>query len=219
MKTADILMKKENLKMFAGFFTLIFIGLFAIAYAIQIIPNELVDTSGGNSPIISEEVDEYNEFAFTEDEPVALTQTKPSKIEIPRVGINVIISHPASPSVEVLDNALLKGAVYYPGSGTIEKGNMFIFGHSTGLKVVRNQAFKAFNNLKNVSVGDLIYITGEDGKTYQYKAISVDLVDENEALVQFDTSNQMITISTCNTFGEKQERHVVKGEFMGEVVI
>ena len=90
---------------------------------------------------------------------------------------------------------------------------MFLFAHSTGFKVVQNQAYKAFNNLKNLSAGDSIFVSGEDGKTYVYKVSSVKLATDKDVLVTFDGKDRMITLSTCNTFGQKAERYVVEAYF------
>jgi LPXTG-site transpeptidase (sortase) family protein len=140
----------------------------------------------------------------------------PSRIVIASVGIDTVVNRPDSQNVETLDQALLSGAVYYPGSGSLVRGNAFLFGHSTGLSVVRNQAYKAFNNLKQVKAGDEILVYGEDGNIYTYSAVSTELVTEDTALVEFDTAERMITLSTCNTFGKKEERHVVKAVFVGK---
>lgn len=195
----------------------LFVLLFTILYVAGLLPEE-IGGRGATTPITATSSSNPNPVMVEDNiEDRVTTVTRPSKLEIPSVGISTIILHPNSPTVEVLDNALLKGAVYYPGSGTIENGNIFVFGHSTGLRVVQNPAFKTFNNLKSVMQGEEVYVTGEDGKRYVYKVISVELVNEDEALVTFDTSSRMITISTCNTFGAKQERHVVKAVFDREV--
>lgn len=138
--------------------------------------------------------------------------TRPDKIVINKIGVNTQILQPNTRDVAELDRYLLQGAVHYPGSGSIEKGNMFLFAHSTGLQFVQNQAFKAFNNLNKLTVGDEIEVTA-DGKIYIYKVKTVKLADENSALVRFDNNKRMLTLSTCNTFGAKQERWVVEAEF------
>ena len=141
--------------------------------------------------------------------------TRPDKVVIPKVGVESIIENPNRVDVATLDQALNKGAVHYPGSGSIEQGNMFIFGHSTNWKVVQNDAYKTFNGIEKLVSGDEIKIySGED--TYIYRVSSVVLVDEDDALVEFDNSKRTLTISTCNTFGEKQERWVVEAEFFRE---
>jgi LPXTG-site transpeptidase (sortase) family protein len=143
------------------------------------------------------------------------TYTRPDKIVINKIGVNTIINQPNSRSVSVLDSALGTGAVHYPGSGTVEGGNMFIFGHSTGFQVVQNQAYKAFNNLDDLQYGDEISVFA-DGQEYIYKVTNVRLVDENNAEVRFDKGGRTLTLSTCNSFGAKQDRFVVEAEFSRE---
>lgn len=204
MKFNQIFGQKKYRNLFLGIMTLVFLGSFTVFNIISDLSDD----------ISISDIKKDNQITPIGNDVIS-TRTEPIKVVIDSVGINVLVSRPQSKDVSVLDNALLKGAVYYPGSGVIESGNMFIFAHSTGLSVVRNQAFKAFSNLKNVKSGDKILITGDDGVTYRYIADSISLVDENEALVQFDTSTRMLTLSTCNTFGKKQERHVVKAHFDG----
>lgn len=143
-------------------------------------------------------------------------ETRPDRITIDKVGVDSFIGQPNTQNVGALDQFLTKGAVYYPGSGTIESGNMFLFGHSTGLAIVRNQAYKTFNGIEKLLKGDEIKIEA-DGVVYIYKVTSVKLSNENDALVRFDSSKRSMTLSTCNSFGAKQERWIVEAEFDREV--
>lgn len=136
----------------------------------------------------------------------------PFKIVVEKVGINSQIYNPDTNDVKVLDSFLLKGVVHYPGSGLLGgEGNVFLFAHSTGIKIVNNQAFKAFNGLKNLKSGDLISVFSEK-KEYIYKVSLVKLVGADKELVDFDTSGKKLTLSTCNTFGAKTERYVIEAE-------
>jgi len=137
--------------------------------------------------------------------------TKPDRVIIEKIGIDVKVLQPSSVNVAVLDETLKKGSVYYPGSGTIEQGNIFIFGHSTNWPVVQNPAYRTFNGLEKLKTGDLIKL-GAGDESFSYKVKTVELVDAENALVEFDNSGQILTLSTCNTFGEKQERWVVVAE-------
>jgi LPXTG-site transpeptidase (sortase) family protein len=137
--------------------------------------------------------------------------TKPDRIVIKKIGVDAKVLQPNSVNVATLDEALKSGAVYYPGSGSVEQGNIFIFGHSTNWPVVQNQAYKTFNGLDKLASGDLITLSAGD-KNFSYKVTSVELADSNNVLVKFDNSGQTLTLSTCNTFGEKQERWVVVAE-------
>jgi len=140
----------------------------------------------------------------------------PERIVIDKIGVNTPVSNPDQSDNETLNGALLKGAVRYPGSGTLGRGNMFIFGHSTGLRVVNNQAFKAFNRVRELNIGDQIRIFSKNME-YNYKVLSVKLVDSNTALVDFSRQETMLTLSTCNVFGQKQDRYVVEALFVKSI--
>jgi LPXTG-site transpeptidase (sortase) family protein len=140
------------------------------------------------------------------------TYTRPDRVVIPKIGVNTVVNKPNSRTINALDSALNTGAVHYPGSGSIESGNMFIFGHSTGFQVVQNQAYKAFNDLDKLNRGDEISVYA-NGVEYVYIVRTVSLVDENSAEVRFDQGGRTLTISTCNSFGAKQDRFVVEADF------
>lgn len=137
----------------------------------------------------------------------------PVRIVIPSTATDGVIKNPTSINVDVLDNALTQGAVRYPGSGVPGVGNMFIFGHSTGIKIVQNKAYKVFNTIKNAKTGDEIQIFTEKN-LYIYKVTSVEEVNKDETLVEFNTKGPAtLTLSTCDSFGAKTDRFVVKAVF------
>lgn len=136
--------------------------------------------------------------------------SKPTKIVIPKIGVNSNIEHPTSQAVSVLDEYLRRGAVYYPGSGYIESGNIFLFGHSTNWAVVQNPAYKTFNDLDKLKEGDSVELYSGENK-YTYKVTSVELKNSSDVLVNLSTTgSQTLTISTCDSFGAKQDRWVVE---------
>jgi len=93
---------------------------------------------------------------------------------------------------------------------------MLIFGHSTSYKIVNNPAYKAFVGLKNLKAGDLIYVYSE--KTiYTYKVLSVDMKEADQVIVNFNTKERMLTLSTCNTsIGDKSARYIVQAIYVSE---
>ncbi len=134
------------------------------------------------------------------------------RVYIPKIGTDVTISNPKSTDVAVLDEYLKKGVVRYEGSGLLGDGNMLLFGHSSSLAQVVNKAYKAFNGFPKLVKGDLVYIDSENFR-YVYKVETVKTVDSTTALVEFSSGKNMVTLSTCNTFGKKQERNVVEAAF------
>lgn len=197
-------------------FVAIFLITFVLLYAFGLVPDEFKTVNNTNFSD-SEKTITNNSVGTTDEDELKSdsiqTQTRPSRITIPKIGVDAVINHPNSYNIQVLDEALKTGAVYYPGSGTIEEGNMFVFGHSTNWKVVNNPAYKTFNNLDKLSKGDEITILDENGETHIYAVDKVTLADDSAALVNFDHTGRKLTISTCNTFGQKQERWVVEATF------
>ena len=180
------------------FFINLFIILtmtFSILYLFGLVP-EAFKTIIGRDPVKETTANRVGEL--------------PLSVVIPAIGVDTQIYNPSTTSPKVLDDFLLKGAVRYPGSGLLGgSGNIFLFGHSTGFKIVNNQAFKTFNGLKNLKKDDLIHVFS-DKYEYVYKVLSVEMVGADKALVEFNTKNEMLTISTCNTFGAKSDRYVVQ---------
>jgi len=136
----------------------------------------------------------------------------PDRIVAPSIELDRRIVNPGSRDSAVLDSALLKGVVYYPGSGYLnENANMLFFGHSSFLPVVKNENFRAFNRIKELKVGDLIEVYSGDEK-YTYRVTSNKMAKDSEVRVNFGSSTPKLTLTTCNSFGEKEDRYVVEAE-------
>ncbi|MEN9921241.1 MAG: hypothetical protein RLZZ517_219 [Candidatus Parcubacteria bacterium] len=198
--------KNKNILFIAGLTLIIFTMTYTVLIFIGFAPKEF--QSEGDIVNV-----EKNIFQIVGDKKqLEDTNLIPQKIEIPKIGVSSIIQIPRSIDVSTLDTALAKGAVYYPGSGTVQEGNMFIFGHSTNWKVVNNQAYKTFNDLDKLVKGDEVQITSGD-KKYIYSVVTVRRAAQDDVLVEFNKGDRMLTISTCDTFGKKQDRWVVEAEF------
>lgn len=184
---------------FSVSFVLVFFTTFSMLGIIGIVPSSENDERSS----IVQSVEAREDFG------------EPVRIVIDSVDIDWTISNPESTSIAVLDEALREGVVRYPGSGMLsDTSNMFLFGHSSYLPVVYNPAYQVFNNLENTQVGDYIRVYS-DTVEYIYKVISVSLVDASEALVEFETGVKKLTLSTCNSFGSKEERYIVEADFVG----
>lgn len=199
-------------------FVAVFFITFVILYVFGLVPKELVQVAN-NDTQPTNNYDQYETYDEGDNDVTEVgldTYTRPEKITIDKIGVSSVIQAPTSNDIPTLDAALNQGAVHYPGSGSVEQGNIFLFGHSTGFRVVQNQAYKTFNDLNKLIVGDEIELEA-DGKTYIYSVETVTLVDENEAFVDLSKEGRRLTISTCNSFGTKQERWVVEA-VLSEVI-
>lgn len=143
-----------------------------------------------------------------------LTNELPLHIDVPSLGIHASIESPETKSVSVLDAALSRGPVYYKGSGTPGSRNMFIFGHSTGFSIVRNKAYKVFNNIKLGRKGEFIYIQTSTG-VHTYVIQEVRKMSKYSTWIQFDSQKPLLTLSTCDSFGKASDRYVLEAAYVG----
>src|SRR3989344_964380 len=138
----------------------------------------------------------------------------PIRIVIDKINVDSAVLNPTSSDLSALDEALKYGVVRYPKSGLLgQEDNIYLFGHSTSYQVVRNQAYKALNNLEKLEVGDTIKVRSEN-KEHLYKVTSVRTERDSDAVVKFNTGKRTLTISTCNTLGAKEDRHIVEADFV-----
>ncbi len=146
--------------------------------------------------------------------PVKANPENPVRVVIPSIKLDVTVKNPTSTSVAVLDEALLTGAVRYPTSAKLgEEGNTILFGHSSYLPVVNNQAFKAFNEIQNLKKGDRITVHGSD-TTYVYAVKEVREADAEEDAIPLTKTGHTLTLATCDSFGKKTDRFIVVAELV-----
>lgn len=193
---------KKATNFLAAFFVVFGFSFAALSAFTDVLPKESDASSNVNSANVTDN-----------GENPSLKMDEPRRIVISKIGVDQSISNPKSTDVTVLDSALLSGAVRYPDSGLLgENKNMFLFGHSTGFKTVRNEAFKAFNRLGDLLPNDEIVVMSDD-EAHIYKVVSSRLAEASEVEVRF-SPKRTLTLSTCNTFGRKEERFVVQAEFV-----
>lgn len=223
-KIADFIIEQKYT--FAMIFFSVSFSTFAFMYMAGLIPEELrsVRSDVSASTEADDDIDELVRNTpstgnrVTAALPAGAREELPVRIRAERLGIDVPVVNPTSTGIALLDEELKRGVVRYPTSGKLGKENMLIFGHSTSIRVVNNQMYKAFNGLKDAKIGDTIIV--ESGTTaYIYKVFSVRLTTTEEALVEFKPGRNMLTLSTCNTFGKKEERYVVEADFVEAVAL
>lgn len=191
-----------------------FIGVFFIVFALTFVTLQSVGAVP-SSIAFSRHFDAFRMPVETPAEPVAEDEGElPTRIEIPSIGVAANITNPNTTNIEALDRALLGGAVRYPGTGKLgEEGNVLIFGHSSYLPVVQNQAYKAFNGIQNLKKGDRIVVYG-DQSVYIYEVETVEESNTTTGEIALDVSGAKLTLATCDTFGAKSDRFIVTAELL-----
>ena len=149
-----------------------------------------------------------------------VTQVSPVKIElpirmeIPSLNRTSAIVNPETTNIEALDKELLKGAVRYPTSAKLgEVGNVILFGHSSYLPIVGNQAYKTFNGIQKLVSGDVITVYSS-GTAYTYRVRSVEVKNSTIDGILLSTPGRVLTLVTCNSFGAKEERFILTADFV-----
>lgn len=190
---------------FLGVYVVVFFVGLVMLQELGVAPFQLAQANTYVAPVHVTQTETVAVVAIPDD---AKSQS-PKRIEIPKVGIEASVENPESTDIASLDEALLSGTVRYPTSATLgEEGNMVIFGHSSHLPVVHNQAFKAFNDIEKLVVGDTIIVYGSTYR-YIYAVESVEQKDAESDLIPLDVEGVKLTLSTCDTFRAKSARFVV----------
>lgn len=144
--------------------------------------------------------------------------TNPVHITIGSIDLDLPIQNPTTRDVNTLDALLVSGPARYSGSAKLgEDGNVVIFAHSSHLPIVHNQMFRAFNKIPTLSSGDSITLTGNDGKKYEYRVISVEKASTTDGTtIDLSTTHgKKLTLVTCDTLTGKSARFVLTAEFVG----
>ncbi|MGB8815618.1 MAG: sortase [Minisyncoccia bacterium] len=205
-KTTEIKKSLFGKNFFLDFIIICFVT-FGVLYLFGFVPDEL--------KINSVQYPDKASFITDTKKKAKVVGELPTKIIISTIGVDASIYNPDTNDAKIVDEYLLHGAVRYHGSGLLGDGNLFIFGHSTGFKVVNNQAYKTFNGLGKLKVGDQIIVYSSTSK-YVYKVSSVDMKLASEVQVDLGSKENKLTLSTCNVFGVKEDRYIVEATFVAK---
>ncbi|HEY4501053.1 MAG TPA: sortase [Candidatus Paceibacterota bacterium] len=187
-----------------------FLGLFAVVFLVSVsVLGEI-----GLLPNVSSAAKIPPATSINQSGIVAATEL-PVKIEIAKINLSTVISNPATTDVTLLDKELLKGAVRYPTSAKLgETGNVVLFAHSSYIPVVGNQAYKAFNGIQKLVVGDVVTVySATMVYTYRVRSFTKESANDNIS-IPLSVNGKILTLVTCNSFGTKEDRFVVVADFV-----
>lgn len=143
----------------------------------------------------------------------------PTRITIPSIDLDLPVQNPITRDIAALDVLLQSGPARYVDSANLgERGNVLIFAHSSHLPIVHNQMFRAFNRIPELSAGDSITVTGDDGRSYVYRVTSVRKANADDAIIDLSPSiGAKLTLVTCDTLTSKSSRFILEADLVGEV--
>lgn len=193
-----------------GAFVLWFLFLFFGSYLFLAAVDALPDPSGS----VGDTTDGTNSASDTQP---AVPGDAPVRVAAPAVGLDVRVNNPTSSDVNVLNEALLTGAARYPTSAVLgQEGTVLLFGHSSYLPIVHNQNYKAFDGIQNLKEGDLVSVYSSSHE-YRYSVTSVKLMSAASDNVVLDATGTHLALVTCDSFGLKSDRFVVRADFLESV--
>ncbi len=193
-----------------------FLGVFAFVFAASVVVLGACDLLPGAAPTKIAPAMLSSDVIIAVSAPVQVAVIEsPMKIEIPSINLSATIANPTTTDIEALDAELLRGAVRYPTSAKLgETGNVVLFGHSSYLPVVGNQAYKTFNGIQKLVAGDVVTVSSS-GTAYTYRVRSVAKESAaSDAGIALDVTGRVLTLATCNSFGQKTDRFVVTADFV-----
>ncbi len=134
--------------------------------------------------------------------PPAVTGSLIGRIEIPRLGLSVMV-------VEGTSDATLRRAVgHIPGTALPgQPGNVGISGH-------RDTYFRPLRNIRKNDIITLTTVLGE----CRYRVVSTKVVGPYDVAVLDPSGNEILTLVTCYPFyfvGSAPERFIVRAERVG----
>lgn len=144
---------------------------------------------------------------------------KPTRIIIPAISMDLPVQNPSTRDLTALDTLLQKGPARYVDSAKLgERGNVIIFAHSSNLPVVKNQMYKAFNRVQELTAGDTITLVGDDGEKYLYSVLSVRKANASDSTIDLSPRiGTKLTLVTCDTLTSKDARFILEADFIGTI--
>jgi len=193
---------------FLGVFAVAFLGSVVILASLDLLPQMRP------APVVAAAAGTASQSSADSAKSIDVIEL-PTKIEIPAINLSATIANPTTTDTETLDGDLLRGAVRYPTSARLgETGNVVLFGHSSYLPVVGNQAYKTFNGIQKLVAGDTITVYSADvAYTYHVRSVAKESAASN-AGISLALASRVLTLATCNSFGAKTDRFVVTADFV-----
>ena len=141
-------------------------------------------------------------------------QMAENSILIPKLVINAPIQYLDTLDDETMKNKLKEGVVHYPNTAMPgQKGNVFIFGHSSYYWWDWSEYNSIFANLEKISLGDEILLKSQ-GKILIYRVVNTKVVESNDLSVLEQKSDYKLTLMTCTPLGTDLKRFIVEAELV-----
>jgi LPXTG-site transpeptidase (sortase) family protein len=129
------------------------------------------------------------------------------RLEVPAIGLDEVIREGVD--LSVID----KGVAHWSGTaGPGAPGNMVLAGHRTTHRA-------PFYDLDELVEGDIVYVTGMDGRVATYEIVDSMIVTPTDTWIVDQTDTPMVTLFACHPKGSATHRIVVRAELREQPVV
>jgi LPXTG-site transpeptidase (sortase) family protein len=150
-----------------------------------------------------------------EQAPDTTSPELPVRVVQKDIGLDSKVLNPTSTDIDTLNKAVDEAAMRWPTSGRLgENGTVLLFGHSSHLPIVRNQAYKTFNSIEKLKKGQIVSVYSR-AVEYRYSVTGVRLADATEDVVELPSDKKYLILVTCDNFGVKSDRYIVTADYVG----
>ena len=141
---------------------------------------------------------------------------KPNLLSISILGIQAPVVYTEEISEKAFQSALQNGVVHYPGTALPgQKGNVYIFGHSSDYAWSKGSYKTVFALLPKIKKGESIEISDQLGAVYVYKVTETFVASpEDLYLLEQDKSKNILTLQTSYPIGTAFKRWIVRAELV-----
>ncbi len=186
-------------------FALTFIFLFGITYLFLGFVDALPNPPEGTG---------HQEAQEPEVLPAGVAE-EPTRIVARDIGLDWRVVNPAATDLETLNAAVDQAPMRWPTSALLgEDGTVALFGHSSHLPIVHNQAYKSFNGIEKLVAGQVVSVYSATTE-YRYTVAAVRVASADEDVVELPADGKYLALITCDNFGSKADRYVVTASFEG----
>lgn len=138
-----------------------------------------------------------------------IDQNAPSELAIPLLGVTAPIIFEPSVRESDIQGSLKKGVIHYANTAYPgQKGNVVIFGHSSGALWTTGDYKFIFTRLNALKTDDFITVSYK-GVRYTYKVTDSKVIPPTDFSVVQPTSTPQLTLITCTPVGTNKNRLVV----------
>lgn len=153
---------------------------------------------------------------------ITISTTSPSNITVPTISIPKLrasapIVFVANTENWAIEKGLQNGVVHFGGSvNPGQRGNIVIFGHSSGLPWSEGRYKFIFTLLDKLETDDKIIIDSA-GTRYIYSVVGSKVVKPEDTSVLNQTKENLLTLITCTPVGTNSKRLIVTAKQISPV--